>query len=300
MVGIAPGFQAMTRISQSLLLVPLLAGCPAAANVSQTPEPAPPNLANGPIESEHGVRPAVDHIGPIEFCGSEYPRDAKRVDCDDPKVTSIDQLAALTELRELFLDDTSVADLSPLASCTMLDRLSIRRTKVRNLDVLAGIPSLTALNMQGLSIPPEEIAALTQIRGLGVTVTVESLDALAPLDLYELLIESETVTDISALSGKSFGLLILDLSRITDVSPLATSRVEMLDLVAPLLADISPLFQIEGLERLRLSTGPQIGPPAKCEIEGLTYLEVSIHGSLSKDIVPQLGLCAAVFHYSEW
>lgn len=292
----------MTRICQSLVLVSLLGSCRVApaSPASEVTQPIPNPASHPPeVDTEHTLRPVTNHIGPIEFCWRKYPREATKIICVDRNVTSIEELANFMELRELDLGDTSVVDLSPLASCTKLERLSIRGTEVRSVEVLAQLPSLHELDARHVNAPDTEFSALTQLHTLDVTVSGNSLDHLESLDLHELAVSSDNVTDISGLSGKSFHYLELSLSQIRDISPLATIRAEEVVIDAPLLTDVSPLFQIEDLEDLKLTTGSLIKPPVGCKHAGVEDVNVTIHGTLSKNVVAKLSKCAKYFDYHE-
>lgn len=75
-------------------------------------------------------------------------------------VSDLTPLTGLDRLRELWLKDTPVSDLRPIVGLRSLRKLDLRGTAVRDLAPLAGLPSLEILWIEGLPIPPDQVAAL--------------------------------------------------------------------------------------------------------------------------------------------
>ncbi|MDE4620858.1 alpha/beta fold hydrolase [Sinorhizobium meliloti] len=83
----------------------------------------------------------------------------------DANITDLEPLAALSELRQLFLNDLPrVSDLKPLRRLSKLQCISLRGLpEVKSVETLLALPNLTTISIResGISLPPE----LEQKRG---------------------------------------------------------------------------------------------------------------------------------------
>ena len=139
------------------------------------------------------------------------------LDLSRNQISDLRPIAALKELRNLYLDGNPITDFSPLY----------------------GLSGLTTLSIGGIEITEEALAALSAaLPGCAI----HSEDAVA------------SVAEIT-LGGSTFraDVTALDLSNrsLTDISALSACRqLKRLDLTGNLISDLTPLVELPGLEEL--------------------------------------------------
>ncbi|PRQ05451.1 Internalin-A precursor [Enhygromyxa salina] len=214
-----------------------------------------------------------------------------------PHCDSLEDLAALEQLRELVVDGGSTTGVEALASLPRLERLSLRRCRGEVVGLAAGFTGLRSLELSARADVGElgdgalaPLAHLTELRELSLRDGGWSeLDALADLRALEQL--DLRSTDISSLAplAELAALRELDLSGCTDVTdlePLARlhalerlelgytrvrrlqplaglRRLEVIELAGTSVADLSPLFELPALRKVGVEA---------CEIDDLQPL----------------------------
>jgi Leucine-rich repeat (LRR) protein len=184
-------------------------------------------------------------------------------------LTSLDCLKSFTQLRFLDLSGCEVlADLSAVAALTQLQHLKLYGCKA--VTELGGVENLTQLQFLDLSRCEQvsdlsPVAGLTQLQSLdlsGCNALKESLTDLSPLaSLTQLqsldLSYCEALTDLSPLAGLTqlHSLNLGDCKALTDLIPLAgLTHLQSLNLSeCSALTDLIPLAGLNQLQSLKLN-----------------------------------------------
>ena len=211
------------------------------------------------------------------------------------RISELDPLAGLTELKSLDLRSTKISDLGPLAGLTALQFLDLAGAQVLHLNPLAGLTALKALDLDGTQVADiGPLAGLTALVSLDLDGTqvldigpLASLTALKSLDLV-----GTKVSDLAPLAGLT-ALESLDLrdTQVSDLNPLAgLTALVSLDLDGTNVVDIGPLADLMALDSLDLrgTHVSDLGP-----LSGLTALEnLVLWDSSVTDLGPLAGLTA--------
>lgn len=226
-----------------------------------------------PLKPEPHAPSTTSCDAPIPFCGSDYPADAKKVECGSAELESLEPLRCLTNLRHLQLSYYRSApsgrsvvqdnarppelDLSPLSGLTKLEWLGLGARRVKEISPLAGLPlkwlDLSHTDIEGLG----PLTAMTSLRTLDLEDTpIEDISVLSTLTgLYALDLARTRVDDLSAL--RDLDLWLLELRGALDVrsvEPLSSqSKLEFLGLRGTAVADLAPLAGLTRLTRLDIS-----------------------------------------------
>lgn len=84
------------------------------------------------------------------------------LDLHHTQVVDVAPLAGLRLLKELNLSETAVTDLSPLREHPALEWIALYGSELRDVGALLTMPSLKRAHIGGLSLPPQQLAALKQ------------------------------------------------------------------------------------------------------------------------------------------
>lgn len=153
------------------------------------------------------------------------------------RLTSINEVRTLVNLKSLFMNDTAVSDLSPLAGLNKLDYLRMEGCPISDISALAGKSELTHLNMGNRS-GKGRISDISPLRDCQ--------------KLYWLELRGNQVRDISALAGKN-ELYLLDLrqNQVQDISALASCpALDMLNIDDNQVISLAPLSDAKKLVSL--------------------------------------------------
>jgi internalin A len=189
------------------------------------------------------------------FAGLEEFGFDSAVTCSDNYELS--PLTGLKNLSQLKLRAIGVSDISALAAMTQLRKLFLW-ANVDNMDALAGLENLSWLNFRGNDNP--DISALSGLLALEqlrlMNNGVSDISALANLGKLQLFYGMDNgIADISPLSAltKMKDLRIAS-NNIEDISFLeGMTELKMLELHSNQIVDVSPLAALTALERLNLS-----------------------------------------------
>ncbi len=148
------------------------------------------------------------------------------------KITGLEPLSKLSDLRKLNISGTSISDLTPLRSLTKIEVINCSNTKVNSLAPLKYCMNLKELNCSN-----------TQVANLE---TVETFQKLEKLDF-----SGTNVTDIQLLSNcNSLKDLRFNNTNVSDLSPI--SNLKSLEIIKFGSTKVSSLEPIKGLNNLVL------------------------------------------------
>jgi len=123
---------------------------------------------------------------------------------DYTQVASLEPLAGLTDLANLWLDNTPISNIKPLSRLTHLSSLSLESTQITNVEPLAGLTNLFYLYLSNTRVRNlEPLAGLIRLSHLHISNTpITSLAPLAGLVNLSILYLYETkVKDLDPLKG---------------------------------------------------------------------------------------------------
>ena len=181
------------------------------------------------------------------------------LDLSDRKLSDLNGLESLTDLRQLILRGNLVSDLSPLAGLMDLQHLDLSDNMVTDLS-----PLFALYNLQKLDLSDNYVTDLSPLAGLSDLevlilndndVTDTGVTSLAYLDKLSYLgVARNQVTNITPLSNLfDLDVLILENNDIADLSPLSNiTNLRYLDLSKNQIHDINSLAYLFNLEVLSL------------------------------------------------
>jgi hypothetical protein len=189
-----------------------------------------------PLLARMGYFPGY-HVYVLDLSGTEVSNleSVKRLDLTNlnlsrTKVSDMEPLRALTNLRSLVLSGTQVSDIEPLRALTNLRWLDLSGTQVSNLQPLRALTKLRRLDLSG-----------TQVSNL------QPLQAVT--DLTVLKLPRTKVSDIEPLTENHF-LCLLDLSmtNVSDLGPLkGLTSLQKLYLSGTQVTSLEPVYDLPKL-----------------------------------------------------
>ena len=199
----------------------------------------------------------LEHAQNLEVLelGGEYIEGEGTVNSNT--ISDFTPLAALTNLKSLYLSNCSISDIAFLAKLTQLTYLNLSSNPVSDVSSLAGLTQLNGLYLYSTSISDvSALSGLTELTGLGISGSAVS--DVSPLEgltqLTYLYLEWNAISDISVLSGLTrLSSLHLAGNEISDVSPLeGLTQLTYLYLGWNAISDISALSGLTQLKVLDL------------------------------------------------
>ncbi len=199
----------------------------------------------------------LEHAQNLEVLelGGEYIEGEGTVNSNT--ISDFTPLAALTNLKSLYLSNCSISDIAFLAKLTQLTYLNLLSNPVSDVSPLAGLTQLNGLYLYSTSISDvSALSGLTELTGLGISGSAVS--DVSPLEgltqLTYLYLEWNAISDISVLSGLTrLSSLHLAGNEISDVSPLeGLTQLTYLYLGWNAISDISALSSLTQLKVLDL------------------------------------------------
>jgi predicted Ser/Thr protein kinase len=157
------------------------------------------------------------------------------LDVSQRQIANLEGLQYVVNLSQLTADDNAVSDLTPLAYLGHLKALYLSDNEISDLSPLAHLKNLKTLYLENNQIT--------------------SLKALYGIDLYDLSLGANDISDLSPLSGAvHMQRLNLYGNRIADCSPLQSMQsLSWLALNENQLADLRPLSDLPALTTLILA-----------------------------------------------
>lgn len=174
---------------------------------------------------------------------------------DDPKVSNLEPLAALRNLRTLDLEGNCISDISPLAELEGLRVLGLKNNAAIDLGPLSRLRSLEELDLAGN--PVESMAVLERLPSLKrLSITGEQADAFGRCRMLPAL-QRLSIPDLKTLDGfpdmPALGWLwshgLQSLSGLERFRALST-----LDIFAGSFSDLGALRNLKHLTHLYIST----------------------------------------------
>ena len=180
---------------------------------------------------------------------------------DNEELSSIQMLADMTWLKELYIEDVPYSDINVIADLTQLERLTISDTGVKSVNFISDLTQLLYLRVDR----NRELKTLPSLTNC--------------IKLEEIYLDCDNFEDLSGLSGLSSivkaTLLSPDsLSFLPEYSALKHLELQL----GWLLEDISPLAALTELEFLKMSgnTYSQVeGFASLANLNGLRELDLS-------------------------
>lgn len=198
---------------------------------------------------------------------------------DNPKVTDLSPLSALTGLEKITFHNCNVKDISFTANMKNLSVIGAENNGITDISALKGHKKLTEVWLQSNSI--KDISALKD------STNIESID-----------IKYSPVTDLSALSGmKKLAHLNLYNCSVSSLAPLKKcTTIEYINLDNNNVSDLTPLAKCKGLRELHAANNALNGNVKA--LKGLTILDYLDLSGNNYD-VDELFECVCYAMYSD-
>lgn len=191
--------------------------------------------------------------------------------------SDIKQMKYLTDLTEIIMSDNpKVTDLSPLSALTGLEKITFHNCNVKDISFTANMKNLTVIGAENNGIT--DISALAGHKKLKEvwlqSNNIKDISALKDSTNIESIdIKYSPVTDLSALSGmKKLAHLNLYNCSVSSLSPLKKcTTIEYINLDNNNVSDLTPLANCKGLRELHAANNALNGNVKA--LKGLTILE---------------------------
>lgn len=191
--------------------------------------------------------------------------------------SDIKQMKYLTDLTEIIMSDNpKVTDLSPLSALTGLEKITFHNCNVKDISFTANMKNLTVIGAENNGIT--DISALAGHKKLKEvwlqSNNIKDISALKDSTNIESIdIKYSPVTDLSALSGmKKLAHLNLYNCSVSSLAPLKKcTTIEYINLDNNNVSDLTPLANCKGLRELHAANNALNGNVKA--LKGLTILE---------------------------
>jgi internalin A len=204
--------------------------------------------------------------------GVEMLTSLENLNLNENSITDVTPLTELPVLGSLRIDGNPISDFTPLGGLGSLRLLSIQNTGVSDLSFLASSKALITLWADQNAITDlTPLANLPQLANIHVNDNfISDISSLSGLNLRELIISGNTVSNLSPISGQA-NLSSLDVSNnaISDISTIATlERLRSFRAEGNQIQIVPDLRHLKELRFVNLSNnliqnpGPLAGIPA--------------------------------------
>ena len=199
--------------------------------VTQANEPSPGSSfkewcqqkASLSAETRKTVEVLLDEAG-TKDCELAAKNLSSRTELSLPEapITDLSPLAALTNLKGLYLNLNAIKDVRPLARLIKLEKLYISHNEITDVTPLAKLTNLTELSLHS-----NEITDIGSLAGL--------------TNLKDLRLNNNKITDVSPLARlTNLWVLYLSYNKITDISPLAKlTNLRLLNLTGNPISELN-------------------------------------------------------------
>ncbi|MDE0484832.1 MAG: leucine-rich repeat domain-containing protein [Candidatus Poribacteria bacterium] len=222
----------------------------------------------------------------MDITGLEFAMSLEVLHLSKNPITDLRPLANLTRLEKLHLwsvsPNTPTLDIRPLSTLINLEVLSLWKTKIStDISPLSALKKLRTLDISHNQIEDiRPLAGLTELQTLAIEVNlITDLTPLSELNLIELIIGNNPITDIHPLSTLiNLEMLILENCEVFDISPLsALKKLRILDLTNNQIEDIRSLAALTGLRTLWIKGNPirDLNPLSELNLTDLKYDAIS-------------------------
>lgn len=223
----------------------------------------------------------------VTIAGNQYKKNMTgvlNVRSSDLTNSDIKQMKYLTDLTEIIMSDNpKVTDLSPLSALTGLEKITFHNCNVKDISFTANMKNLSVIGAENNGIT--DISALAGHKKLKEvwlqSNNIKDISALKDSTNIESIdIKYSPVTDLSALSGmKKLAHLNLYNCSVSSLAPLKKcTTIEYINLDNNNVSDLTPLANCKGLRELHAANNALNGNVKA--LKGLTILEfIDISGN---------------------
>ena len=216
----------------------------------------------------------------VTIAGKQYKKNMTgvlNVRSSDLTNSDIKQMKYLTDLTEIIMSDNpKVTDLSPLSALTGLEKITFHNCNVKDISFTANMKNLTVIGAENNGIT--DISALADHKKLtDVWMQFNNVKDISPLkdstEMVNICFTNNLVSDISALSGMN-KLVQINFTgcKVKSLDALKNcTTIELAYLGENQITDLTPLANSKGLKKLYASNNALNGNVKA--LKGLTILE---------------------------
>lgn len=216
----------------------------------------------------------------VVIAGKQYKKNMTgTLDVKGSDLTNSDikQMKYLTDLTEIIMSDNpKVTDLSPLSALTGLEKITFHNCNVKDISFTANMKNLTVIGAENNGIT--DISALADHKKLtDVWLQYNNVKDISPLkdstEMVNICFTNNLVSDISALSGmKKLVQINFTGCKVKSLDALKNcTTIELAYLGENQISDLTPLANCKGLRELYASNNALNGNVKA--LKGLTILE---------------------------
>lgn len=216
----------------------------------------------------------------VTIAGKQYKKNMTgTLDVRGSNLTNSDikQMKYLTDLTEIIMSDNpKVTDLSPLSALTGLEKITFHSCNVKDISFTANMKNLTVIGAENNGI--SDISALSGHKKLtDVWLQINNVADISPLkdstEMVNICFTNNPVSDISALSGmKKLKQINFTGCKVKSLDTLKNcTTIELAYLGENQISDLTPLANCKGLRELYASNNALNGNVKA--LKGLTILD---------------------------
>lgn len=203
--------------------------------------------------------------------------------------TDLTPLAALTNLRYIYISGKKFSDLTPIRNLIDLYQLTLTAGHINDITPLANLKNLERLSLDQLQISDlTPLAGLVKIRTLSLSRSkVNDLNYLVGLTRLEFLdISNTALNNLEPLCGlTNLKRLVMNGTKVSDLSPLAgLINMEWLVLSETPVSDLAPLTGLSNLKKLYLKETKVTDLEPLASLRNLELLDLT--GTKVKSLAP--------------
>lgn len=217
----------------------------------------------------------------VTIAGKQYKKNMTgvlNVRSSDLTNSDIKQMKYLTDLTEIIMSDNpKVTDLSPLSALTGLEKITFHNCNVKDISFTANMKNLTVIGAENNGIT--DISALADHKKLtDVWLQYNNVKDISPLkdstEMVNICFTNNLVSDISALSGmKKLVQINFTGCKVKSLDALKNcTTIELAYLGENQITDLTPLANSKGLRELHASNNALNGNVKA--LKGLTVLNI--------------------------
>ena len=217
----------------------------------------------------------------VTIAGKQYKKNMTgvlNVRSFDLTNSDIKQMKYLTDLTEIIMSDNpKVTDLSPLSALTGLEKITFHNCNVKDISFTANMKNLTVIGAENNGIT--DISALADHKKLtDVWLQYNNVKDISPLkdstEMVNICFTNNLVSDISALSGmKKLVQINFTGCKVKSLDALKNcTTIELAYLGENQITDLTPLANSKGLRELHASNNALNGNVKA--LKGLTVLNI--------------------------
>ncbi len=177
------------------------------------------------------------------------------LDCSNTKVSDINPIRNLNKIKELNISGTNVTDISNLKYANVVQNFRADNTKIKDISAVAFFKDLNSLSLANTDVNDiTPISSCVNLTNLNLSGTqISDLTPLADLlKLYDLDISNTSVENVASLQSLvNLHFLNIEGTKITDLSPLsALEKLNEINFSNTQVADLMPLSHMSRLSKV--------------------------------------------------